>query len=205
MLWGADFLDWSTFALALVTFALVVVSVLQFRDARASLEIARSTMRAQQRSTLVEAAFDSSREDHFEVGSQGERPILGGEVLVGYDATTDRGLMSFEVLNVGHGPAIIQGSRLVTLNTVRAGGHPAYWDGPDERLVIPVDRPRRLVPMINGGESAILAIPLGHRAQRVVTSPFGLQEIPENGFPAPVASIKKKSRQNGTPRYDTCR
>ena len=59
--------------------------------------------------------------------------------------------------------------------------------------------------MKNAGESAILAIPLGHSAQPVGTGPFGLEEGPGDGFPVPVALIKKKSRQNGTPRYDTCR
>ena len=147
---AVDALSWATFALALVTFGLVVVAILQFREAarqrrvsEAGLTVARESLAAQHRPILVESVLDPRDPQRYNLGPFGDdRPVARGEVRAQAHPETANGLCTIEVLNVGKGPAVLRSTRVVAVGSAGAVGE---WPGRDERLTVPVDRPERLI------------------------------------------------------------
>lgn len=124
------FLGWTTFALALGTFALAVVAALELREAQRqrglterSLGIAQKTLSVQQRPELVAFQREGAPDRSVHLAGYGSISKHIGEPWVG---TAKVGVIAFEVSNIGLGPAEIVRLRVMSRNELSESGA-NYW------------------------------------------------------------------------------
>jgi hypothetical protein len=145
---GDALVGFGTLALAIATFGLAGIAFWQLNESRRqraiterSLDIAEATLAAQQHPELVafQDADGEPRLVHLATYGTTEKPV--GAVWARVDLmNANVGVISFDVRNIGAGAAEIIRMRVMSLDTLRQGGGPTYWE-PDR-----FDRPPVLVP-----------------------------------------------------------
>jgi hypothetical protein len=126
-----------TLALAVATFLLALIAVRQLIELRkeretteASLELAERTFRAQFRPELIalrQTSESGSRQVHVATYGSLDKPL--GAVEVGLHMMDAQvAIVSFDVSNIGEGAAEITRTRIMSLDTLREGGDPVYWE-----------------------------------------------------------------------------
>ena len=149
---AVDLTGIGTLILAAATPCLALLTRREVGNSDENIRIARDALLTQERPELAAApeapanAVGSQRT--VSLSSYGKTTKLVGQVRVCLMEEGQVGLVSFELRNVGRGAAEIRRMRLMSLDSVREGGGPLYWEpnacdrvrrvvAPDETL--PVD------------------------------------------------------------------
>jgi hypothetical protein len=148
---AVDLTGVGTLILAAATACLALLTWREVRNSDKSIAIARDALLAQERPELAAAppapANAVGPQRIVSLSSYGKTTKLVGEVRVCLAEEGQVGLVSFELRNVGRGAAEIRRMRLMSLDSLREGGGPLYWEpfvedrvrrviAPDETLAV---------------------------------------------------------------------
>jgi hypothetical protein len=148
---AVDLTGIGTLILAAATACLALLTRREVQNSGENIRIARDALLAQERPELSAAPSVAANavapQRIVSLSHYGKTTKFVGDVRVDLVEEGQVGLVSFELRNVGRGAAEIRRIRLMSLDSVREGGGPLYWEPFVEDRVRRVVAPDETLPV----------------------------------------------------------